>query len=82
MAQAGGILSYLTMIDTEPKPLFFLAGVDNARFRRPVLPGEELFFEVDVQRVKGGIWFYNCEATVGSSLAVSAEIMCAPGGDR
>ena len=82
MAQAGGVLSYLTMIDIEPKPLFFLAGVDNARFRRPVLPGEELFFQVDVQQVKGGIWFYNCEAKVGNNLAVSADIICAPGGDR
>jgi 3-hydroxyacyl-[acyl-carrier-protein] dehydratase len=82
MAQAGGVLSYLSMIDIEPKPLFFLAGIDNARFRRPVLPGEELLIQVDVERVKGGIWFYKCEATVGGKSAVSANIVCAPGGER
>jgi len=82
MAQAGGVLSYMTMIDVEPKPLFFLAGVNNARFRRTVLPGDQLVIQVDVARVKGGIWFYNCSATVEGKLAVAADIMCAPGGER
>lgn len=82
MAQAGGVLSYLTMIDLEPKPLFFLAGVDNARFRRTVLPGDQLVIQVEVARVKRGIWFYKCKATVDGKLAVAADIMCAPGGER
>jgi 3-hydroxyacyl-[acyl-carrier-protein] dehydratase len=82
MAQAGGILSYLTMIDVEPKPLFFLAGVDNARFRRTVLPGDQLVIKVDVARVKRGIWFYECKATVDGQIAVAADIMCAPGDVR
>ena len=82
MAQAGGVLSYLTMIDVEPKPLFFLAGVDNARFRRTVLPGDQMTLQVDVQRVKRGIWFYRCTASVDGKLAVAADIMCAPGGER
>lgn len=82
MAQAGGILSYLTMIDVEPKPLFFLAGVDKARFRRTVLPGDQMTVRVDVDRVKRGIWFYRCEATVDGKVAVAADIMCAPGGER
>lgn len=82
MAQAGGILSHVTMIDLEPKPLFFLAGVDNARFRRTVLPGDQLVIQVDVERIKRGIWFYRCEATVDGALAVAADIMCAPGGER
>jgi len=82
MAQAGGVLSHLTMIDVEPKPLFFLAGVDKARFRRTVLPGDQLIIQVDVERIKRGIWFYNCTATVDGKLAVAADIMCAPGGER
>ena len=82
MAQAGGVLSYLTMIDVEPKPLYFLAGVDNARFRRTVLPGDQLIIRVDVARVKRGIWFYKCEATVDGNIAVAADIMCAPGDVR
>jgi 3-hydroxyacyl-[acyl-carrier-protein] dehydratase len=82
MAQAGGVLSHVTMIDLEPKPLFFLAGVDNARFRRTVLPGDQLVIQVDVERVKRGIWFYKCNATVDGKIAVAADIMCAPGGER
>jgi 3-hydroxyacyl-[acyl-carrier-protein] dehydratase len=82
MAQAGGVLSHVTMIDLEPKPLFFLAGVDNARFRRTVLPGDQLIIQVDVERVKRGIWFYRCTASVDEKLAVAADIMCAPGGER
>lgn len=82
MAQAGGILSYMTMIDVEPKPLFFLAGVDNARFRRTALPGDQLVIKVDVERIKRGIWFYKCAASVDGKVAVAADIMCAPGGVR
>lgn len=82
MAQAGGVLSYLTMIDVEPKPLFFLVGIESARFRRPVLPGDQLVIQVDVERVRRGIWFYKCAATVDGELAVAANITCAPGGER
>lgn len=82
MAQAGGVLSHVTMIDVEPKPLFFLAGVDKARFRRTVVPGDRLTIQVNVERVKRGIWFYRCEASVDGKLAVAADIMCAPGGER
>jgi len=82
MAQAGGVLSYLSMIDIEPKPLFFMAGVNNARFRRTILPGDQLLIEVAVERVKRGIWFYKCTACVDGKLAVAADITCAPGGAR
>lgn len=82
MAQAGGVLSHETMIDVEPKPLFFLAGVNNARFRRTVLPGDQLTINVDVEHVKRGIWFYKCSASVEGKIAVAADITCAPGGER
>ncbi|MGI9204546.1 MAG: 3-hydroxyacyl-ACP dehydratase FabZ, partial [Woeseiaceae bacterium] len=60
MAQAGGVLSHQTMIDVNPKPLFFLAGVNHARFRRTVVPGDQLVIEVVVEKIKRGIWFYKC----------------------
>ena len=82
MAQAGGVLSHQTMTDVHPKPLFFLAGVNNARFRRTVVPGDQLVIQVNVERIKRGIWFYKCSATVDGKLAVAADIMCAPGGER
>ena len=82
MAQAGGVLSYVSMPDVETKPLFFLAGVNNARFRRTVVPGDQLVVQVDVEQVRRGIWFYKCSASVDGKLAVAADIMCAPGGER
>jgi 3-hydroxyacyl-[acyl-carrier-protein] dehydratase len=82
MAQAGGVLSHETMIDVNPRPLFFLAGVNNARFRQTVLPGDQLTINVEVEHVKRGIWFYKCNASVDGKLAVAADITCAPGGER
>ncbi len=79
MAQAGGVLSHVTLGEVEPKPLFFLAGVKNARFRRTVLPGDQLVVQVDVEIIKRGIWFYKCSAEVGGQTAVTADITCAPG---
>jgi 3-hydroxyacyl-[acyl-carrier-protein] dehydratase len=79
MAQAGGVLSHVTLGDVEPKPLFFLAGVNNTRFRRTVLPGDQIVIQVDVEKIKRGIWFYKCSATVAGQVAVAADITCAPG---
>lgn len=79
MAQAGGVLSHVTLGDVDPKPLFFLAGVKNARFRQTVLPGDQLVIQVDVEKIKRGIWFYNCSASVDGQVVVSADITCAPG---
>jgi len=79
MAQAGGVLSHVTLGDVDPKPLFFLAGVNNARFRRTVLPGDQLVVQVNVEKIKRGIWFYQCSASVDGQVAVTADITCAPG---
>ena len=79
MAQAGGVLSHVTLGQVDPKPLFFLAGVNNARFRRTVLPGDQIVVQVDVEKIRRGIWFYKCSASVDGRLAVSADITCAPG---
>lgn len=79
MAQAGGVLSHVTLGDIDPKPLFFLAGIKNARFRQTVLPGDQLLIQVDVEKVKRGIWFYKCSASVDGQVVVTADITCAPG---
>jgi 3-hydroxyacyl-[acyl-carrier-protein] dehydratase len=79
MAQAGGILSYMTSRDRDPGVIYYLAGVDEARFRRPVHPGDRLDLRVSVDRIRRGIWFYNCEASVDGAKAVGAKITCAPG---
>jgi 3-hydroxyacyl-[acyl-carrier-protein] dehydratase len=79
MAQAGGVLSYMTSRDRDPGLIYYLAGVDGARFRRPVVPGDRLEIRVVVDKVRRGIWFYSCEASVAGEIAVTATIMCAPG---
>jgi 3-hydroxyacyl-[acyl-carrier-protein] dehydratase len=79
MAQAGGILSYMTSRERNPDVIYYLAGVDEARFRRPVRPGDRLDLRVSVDSIRRGIWFYNCEATVDGAKSVSAKITCAPG---
>lgn len=81
MAQAGGILSHITYGDIDPKPLFMLARVEDARFRRPVVPGERLVISVVAEKVRRGMWWYGCEATVDEQVVATATIVCAPGGD-
>lgn len=79
MAQAGGILYYLSSEDIEAGQLFYLVAVDQARFRRPVLPGDQLQLQVSVARKRRRMWRFNCSASVDDVQAVSAVIMCAPG---
>ena len=82
MAQAGGILYYLSSDDLEAGQLFYLVAVDEARFRRPVLPGDQLQLDVSVARRRRSMWRFNCSASVEGKQAVSAVIMCAPGERR
>jgi 3-hydroxyacyl-[acyl-carrier-protein] dehydratase len=79
MAQAGGVLSHISNGDLVPKPLYFLARIEDARFRRPVVPGEQLLIRVDADKVKRGMWWYRCEARVNDDVVASAMIICAPG---
>ena len=79
MAQAGGVLSHISNGDIDPKPLYFLARIEDARFRRPVIPGEQLVIRVEADKVKRGMWWYRGEARVEGQLVASAMIICAPG---
>lgn len=79
MAQAGGVLSHITVGDVDPKPLYYLVGVDDARFRRPVVAGDQLEIFVEVERIVRGMWRYACTASVDGKKAVTARILCAPG---
>ena len=79
MAQAGGILSYLTGRSRGEDTIYYLGAVDEARFRRAVVPGDRLDINVTVTSVRRGMWFYDCVAMVDGERAVSAKITCAPG---
>jgi len=76
MAQAGGVLAFKST-DTSPSDgtLYYFAGIDNARFRRVVEPGDQLRIEVKVLRAKSEIWKLEGCVYVGDELACSAEFM-------
>jgi 3-hydroxyacyl-[acyl-carrier-protein] dehydratase len=75
MAQTGGLLLLLEVPDRENKLLFF-AAVDGARFRRPVVPGDQLKLEVKVLAWRGDFCKLEGKATVGGQLAAEAILMC------
>jgi 3-hydroxyacyl-[acyl-carrier-protein] dehydratase len=78
MAQAGGVLAYKsTNTSPEDGTLYYFAGIDKARFRRVVEPGDQLRLEVKVLRSKRNIWVLEGAAYVGDELACSAEFMSA-----
>ncbi len=81
MAQAGGLLTQLSLpreAISEGK-LFYLVKVDNARFNRMVVPGDQLDIEVKVKRLIRNMALYECAARVDGKVVASAEILCAEG---
>ncbi len=75
MAQTGGLLLLQEVPDREKKLLYFVA-VDDARFRRPVVPGEQLRLEVTVVSWRGNFCKLHGKATVNGELAAEATLMC------
>lgn len=79
MAQAAGILTFETAgILPEPDDRFFFVGIDKARFRKPVEPGDQLILNVSLVRSLKGIWKFDATATVDGREVASAELMVAP----
>lgn len=75
LAQTSGVL-ILKSHDYDPqRDLFFLAGVNNARFKRPVVPGDQLTLQATVVRNRLDLWKFDCVAKVGDEVVCSAEIM-------
>jgi 3-hydroxyacyl-[acyl-carrier-protein] dehydratase len=78
LAQAGAILSNLSRRPTEGHEfLYYFAGIDNARFKQIVIPGDQLRLEVKLLGEKRGFWRMQGEAFVGDKLACSANLMSA-----
>ena len=73
MAQVGGILAYRSQPDTEGKVVYFM-GIDKAKFRRPVVPGDTLEFVLEVIKQRRNIWVFKAEAFVDGERAAEAEI--------
>ena len=77
MAQAAAILSFKTM-DSKPdqNSVYYFAGMDNVRFKKPVSPGDQLVLKVSIDRILRGIWKYKGEALVDGAVVAEAEMMC------
>jgi 3-hydroxyacyl-[acyl-carrier-protein] dehydratase len=77
MAQTAALLAFLT---TGQKPddnaVVYFVGIDGARFKRPVEPGDQLKMQVEILRNARGIWKFHARATVDDQLVVEAELMC------
>ncbi len=77
MAQATGLLAMESNPDqVGENSLYYFVGIDKARFKRPVEPGDQLRLEVTLKGSKRGIWMFTGEATVDGKTVASAEIMC------
>lgn len=75
MAQAAGVLGFKTVGNSDD--MYLYAGIDKARFKRPVVPGDRLDFSVKLIKEKRGIWKFSGVASVEGEEACSAEFMCA-----
>ncbi|RJS95331.1 3-hydroxyacyl-ACP dehydratase FabZ [Salinisphaera sp. Q1T1-3] len=78
LAQAGLILGMRT-VDAEDGTIVYFAGIDKARFKRQVIPGDQLLLKLSIGSAKKRLWKFNAEAWVGAELACRAEMMAIPG---
>jgi 3-hydroxyacyl-[acyl-carrier-protein] dehydratase len=79
LAQAAGILAFKTAgVVPDENSRFYFVGIDNARFRRPVVPGDRLVLKATLERAIRGIWKFETAAEVDGTVAASATMMVAP----
>jgi 3-hydroxyacyl-[acyl-carrier-protein] dehydratase len=79
MAQAAAILTFRSNNHLpDDKSIYYFVGIDNARFKRPVIPGDQLMLHVSITRAREarGLWKFKAEARVESNLAAEAELLC------
>lgn len=77
LAQAAAILSFKTMGGKpDDKSVYYFVGIDGARFKKPVSPGDQLMLEVSIKANKRGLWKFSAQALVGNQVAAEAELMC------
>jgi len=77
LAQTAAILSFMTMnVKPDENSVVYFVGIDNARFKRPVEPGDQLVMTIEILRTSRGIWKYKATASVDGKVAVEGDLMC------
>lgn len=77
LAQAAALLAFDTQgVTPDERTVYYFAGIDGARFKRPVEPGDQLVLDVELLRVKAGIFKFKAQASVAGEVATEAELMC------
>jgi 3-hydroxyacyl-[acyl-carrier-protein] dehydratase len=77
MAQASGILVFRTQsVRPDQNSVYYYAGIDKARFKRPIVPGDQLEIEASILGHKRSIWKFACVCRVDGTVAAEAEVLC------
>jgi 3-hydroxyacyl-[acyl-carrier-protein] dehydratase len=77
LAQASAILGFTSAnTEVDDDAVYYFVGIDGARFKRPVEPGDQLILWVELERARAGIYKFKAKAMVGEELAVEASLMC------
>jgi 3-hydroxyacyl-[acyl-carrier-protein] dehydratase len=79
MAQACGVLAHVALATTRDGGVYYLVKIDNAKFNRKVIPGDQLLMEVKQTRVMRGLGVYEARVTVNGERTASCDIMCSEG---
>jgi 3-hydroxyacyl-[acyl-carrier-protein] dehydratase len=78
LAQAAGILAFKTKNEKpSPESVFYFVGIDNCRFKKPVVPGDQLHLHITIDKERRGVWVFRGEARVDGVIAAEADLMCA-----
>jgi len=80
MAQVGGVLVYSSLSEKNRKELIYFMGIDKARFRKPVIPGDQLVLEIIWTKRRGSVSKMSGKATVAGDLVAEADVMAMIGG--
>lgn len=77
LAQASGILAVLKSgLRADSGLILYFAGIDNCRFKRPVVPGDQLLLHAELEKQKRDVWKFRTRATVGETVVCEADMMC------
>ena len=78
LAQAAGILAFKTKNEKpSDDSVFYFVGIDSCRFKKPVVPGDQLHLHITIQKERRGVWVFRGEARVDGVIAAEADLMCA-----